>query len=114
MAKCIGREGLPDFLSCEYCLRAARAACACVVRSYLLASRAEHTLCPTRLQATFALLNWALRETVSQMAFGRTKLSTPGFLIVSYLLLALLYLISVLVPSVWFALSLTGSTAAVG
>lgn len=65
------------------------------------------------MQATFALLNWALRETVAQLAFGRTSLSTPGFLSISYTLLLALYSISVLVPSVWTALSLTGSTAAV-
>ena len=65
------------------------------------------------LQATFALLNWALRETVAQLAFGRTSLSTAGFLLTSYVLLLVLYLVSILVPSVWTALSLTGATAAV-
>ncbi|GAB4822493.1 hypothetical protein N2152v2_009539 [Parachlorella kessleri] len=65
------------------------------------------------LMATFALLNWALRETVAQLAFGRTHLSTAGFLLTSYVLLLVLYLVSILVPSVWTALSLTGATAAV-
>ena len=51
-------------------------------------------------QATFAMLNWALRETVSQLAFGALAPPTPAaFAGVTYSLLALIYAVSILVPS---------------
>jgi hypothetical protein len=59
------------------------------------------------------MLNWALRETVSKAAFGVEMLPGPGFFGLSYAILAAAYTISILFPSVWTAMSLTGATAAV-
>ncbi|KAI7843114.1 hypothetical protein COHA_003285 [Chlorella ohadii] len=64
------------------------------------------------LMSTFAMLNWALRETVTKLLFGKPMLPGPGFYAVSYSLLLLIYLIAILVPSVWTAMSVTGATAA--
>ena len=56
------------------------------------------TFCPTP-QATFAMLNWALRETVTKLLFSQAMLPGPGFYAVSYSLLAFVYLVAILVPS---------------
>lgn len=64
------------------------------------------------LTATFAMLNWALRETVTKLIFKTPMLPGPGFYAVSYSLLVLIYLVAILVPSVWTAMSVTGATAA--
>lgn len=45
------------------------------------------------------MLNWALRETVAKLLFGKPMLPGPGFYAVSYSLLLLIYLIAILVPS---------------
>ena len=45
------------------------------------------------------MLNWALRETVTKLLFGKPMLPGPGFYAVSYSLLAVIYLIAILVPS---------------
>lgn len=66
----------------------------------------------TCLMATFAMLNWALRETLSKLLFGTPMLPGPGFFVLSYCVLALLYVVAILVPSVWTAMSVTGATAA--
>lgn len=65
------------------------------------------------MQSTFAMLNWALRETVTKILFGVEMLPGPGFLFISYAILAIQYAVSILFPSVWTAMSLTGATAAV-
>ena len=65
------------------------------------------------LQSTFAMLNWALRETVTKAIFNVEMLPGPGFLTISYTILAIQYATSILFPSVWTAMSLTGATAAV-
>lgn len=65
------------------------------------------------LMSTFAMLNWALRETVTMTLFGVEMLHGGGFLIVSWGILAAVYAVSILFPSVWTAMSLTGATAAV-
>ena len=65
------------------------------------------------LQSTFAMLNWALSETVTKSLFGVEMLPGPGFLAVSFTILGAQYAISILFPSVWTAMSLTGATAAV-
>jgi hypothetical protein len=65
------------------------------------------------MQSTFAMLNWALRETVSKELFGVEMLPGPGFFGVSYAILAAVYAVSIMFPSVWTAMSLTGATAAV-
>lgn len=65
------------------------------------------------LMSTFAMLNWALRETVTNMMFGVDMLSGPGFYAVSYVILAVQYVVSISFPSVWTAMGLTGATAAV-
>lgn len=72
--------------------------------------RLGYCLC---LMSTFAMLNWALRETVTQAAFGVDMLPGPGFLAVSFSILAVQYATSIAFPSVWTAMSLTGATAAV-
>lgn len=64
------------------------------------------------LMATFAMLNWALRETVTKLLFHKPVLPGPGFHALSYALLAVIYLVAILVPSVWTAMSVTGATAA--
>jgi len=65
------------------------------------------------VQSTFAMLNWALRETVSKTLFNVEMLDGIGFFVLSWSILAVEYVISVLFPSVWVAMSLTGATAAV-
>lgn len=65
------------------------------------------------MQSTFAMLNWALRETVSKTLFHVEMLDGLGFFVLSWSILAVEYLISILFPSVWVAMSLTGATAAV-
>jgi hypothetical protein len=45
------------------------------------------------------MLNWALRETVTKLLFGKPMLPGPGFFPLSYSLLILVYLVAVLVPS---------------
>lgn len=65
------------------------------------------------MQSTFAMLNWALRETITKLFFGVEILPGYGFLRVSYTILASVYAVSILFPSVWTAMSLTGATAAV-
>ena len=65
------------------------------------------------MQSTFAMLNWALRETVTKELFGVEMLPGSGFYGVSYAILAVVYLVSIAFPSVWTAMSLTGATAAV-
>ena len=56
--------------------------------------------CPSLpVQATFAMLNWALRETVTKLLFSKPMLPGPGFYAVSFSLLAIIYLIAILVPS---------------
>jgi hypothetical protein len=72
--------------------------------------RLGYCLC---LFSTFAMLNWALRETLALAAFGTLHLPRHTFLGLSYSILVVLYVISVVFPSVWTAMSLTGSTAAV-
>lgn len=72
--------------------------------------RAGYCMC---LMATFAMLNWALRETVSTSLFGVEELRGAAFNLLSYAILAILYAVSIAFPSVWTAMSLTGSTAAV-
>jgi len=59
------------------------------------------------------MLNWALRETITKALFGVDMLPGPGFLMVSFSILAVQYAVSILFPSVWTAMSLTGATAAV-
>ncbi|PSC67577.1 hypothetical protein C2E20_8765 [Micractinium conductrix] len=67
----------------------------------------------TCLMATFAMLNWALRETVTKLLFNnKAMLPGPGFYALSYSLLAIIYGVAVVVPSVWTAMSVTGATAA--
>lgn len=51
------------------------------------------------VQSTFAMLNWALRETVTKLLFGKPMLPGPGFYALSYALLAIIYLVAILVPS---------------
>lgn len=53
----------------------------------------------THSQSTFAMLNWALRETVTKLLFGKPMLPGTGFYAVSYTLLLIIYLIAILVPS---------------
>ena len=65
------------------------------------------------LMATFTMLNWALRETVATLATGAPVLAGRSFHAVSYAILAAVYAASILFPSVWTAMSLTGATAAV-
>ena len=69
----------------------------------------------TCLLSTFAMLNWALRSTVTKLTLGvdQDMLSYRSFLTTSYCLLGFLYGVSIAFPSVWKAMSLTGSTAAV-
>lgn len=67
--------------------------------------------CP--LQSTFAMLNWALRETVTKLIFHVRMLEGSGFLYMSYAILFFEYFISILFPNIWVAMSLTGATAAV-
>ena len=51
-------------------------------------------------QATFAMLNWALRETVTKLLFNnKAMLPGPGFYALSYSLLAIIYGVAVVVPS---------------
>lgn len=50
-------------------------------------------------QATFAMLNWALRETATKLLFGKPMLPGPGFYALSYALLAGVYGVAILVPS---------------
>jgi hypothetical protein len=45
------------------------------------------------------MLNWALRETVTKVLFGKPMLLGGGFYAVSYSLLAAVYAVAVLVPS---------------
>lgn len=59
------------------------------------------------------MLNWALRETLTKAAFGVEMLPGPGFYPLSFSILAVEYVVSILFPSVWTAMSLTGATAAV-
>lgn len=66
----------------------------------------------TCLMATFAMLNWALRETVTKLLFDKPMLPGGGFYALSYALLAAIYSVAILVPSVWTAMSVTGATAA--
>uniref|UniRef100_A0A1D2A8A4 Amino acid transporter transmembrane domain-containing protein n=2 Tax=Auxenochlorella protothecoides TaxID=3075 RepID=A0A1D2A8A4_AUXPR len=75
-----------------------------------IAVRAGYCLC---LVATFAMLNWALRQTLSRIALGVDMPEGAAFYAVSYSILAVLYVVSIAFPSVWGAMSLTGATAAV-
>eukprot|EP00889_Picochlorum_renovo_P004354 jgi/Picre1/31384/NNA_006736.t1 len=65
------------------------------------------------LMSTFAMLNWALRETLTNLIFGVRMLQGNGFLWKSYAIVFVEYLVSILFPNVWKAMSLTGATAAV-
>lgn len=75
-----------------------------------VAIRAGYCLC---LMATFAMLNWALRQTLSRRLLGVEMPEGAAFYGVSYGILAVLYTVSIAFPSVWGAMSLTGATAAV-
>lgn len=66
----------------------------------------------THLQSTFAMLNWALRETVTKLLFGKPMLPGPGFYSVSYSLLLIIYLVAILVPSGGCCLKGQGSCSA--
>jgi len=65
------------------------------------------------LQSTFAMLNWALRETLTKLMFKTRMLEGPPFLYLSYSILFAEYVVSILFPNIWTAMSLTGATAAV-
>jgi amino acid permease len=75
------------------------------------ASQAAYALC---LLATFAMVNWALREALCRTLFGRGAEALPraAFAAFSWAVLAALYAVSIAFPSVWAAMSLTGGTAA--
>lgn len=75
------------------------------------AVRAGYCVC---LVSTFTMLNWTLRSTVSTLIWKEHMPATKlHFFGLTYALLATLYLVSILFPNVWAAMSLTGSTAAV-
>jgi hypothetical protein len=59
------------------------------------------------------MLNWMLRGTICSLAFGEEILPGPAFYLVTYGLLGTLCAVAVAVPSIWGAMSLTGSTASV-
>jgi solute carrier family 38 (sodium-coupled neutral amino acid transporter), member 11 len=65
------------------------------------------------LMTTFTMLNWSLRETICDALFGVHMPALPKFLAVSYGTLTAVYIVSVMFPSVWTAMTLTGATAAV-
>lgn len=66
-------------------------------------------------QVNFVLKVWALRESVSEMVFGKQALDLDlwTFYMLTYGLSLAAYLTSVFIPSVWMMLSLVGSTACV-
>lgn len=82
----------------------------CVASVLSVGVRLGYCLC---LMATFAMLNWALRQTLSRMVLGVDMPQGAAFYGLSYGILAVLYAVSIAFPSVWGAMSLTGATAAV-
>eukprot|EP00887_Chlorella_sp_A99_P003916 scaffold11.g3916.t1 len=79
-----------------------------LARFLCFAVRAGYCVC---LVSTFALLNWALRETVSNLVFGAPSPPGAAFYGLSWGLLAAVYLTSIFVPNVWYAMSLFSATA---
>jgi sodium-coupled neutral amino acid transporter 2 len=65
------------------------------------------------LVSSFAMLNWALRETLTKLMFGVRTLEGNGFLIKSYAIVLVQYLVSITFPNIWKVMGLTGATAAV-
>jgi amino acid permease len=64
--------------------------------------------------SSFPMLNWALRETVSSYLFGaRTLVGEGAFLLFSFGLVLVEYVMSVAFPQIWTIMALTGATAAV-
>ena len=63
---------------------------------------------PPPTQPAPAMLNWALRETVSNMVFKVPAPTGAAFYGLSWSLLAVVYGVGIYVPNVWFAMSLTG------
>ena len=64
--------------------------------------------------SSFPMLNWALRETVSSYLFGaRTLVREGAFLLFSFGLVLVEYVMSVAFPQIWTIMALTGATAAV-
>lgn len=59
------------------------------------------------------MLNWVLRETLTKLAFGVRRLEGRSFLYKSYAILFAEYVVSIMFPNIWVAMSLTGATAAV-
>lgn len=74
------------------------------------AIRLGYCLC---LMTTFTMLNWSLRETISDMWLGVHMPPQPQFLTISYTTLVIVFVTSVVFPSVWTAMTLTGATASV-
>eukprot|EP00887_Chlorella_sp_A99_P004364 scaffold15.g4364.t1 len=69
----------------------------------------------SNLLVNFVLKVWAVRESVSELAMGMPalQLELPAFYGLTYGLSALAYVLSILIPSVWFLVGLIGSTACV-
>ena len=67
------------------------------------------------LLINFVLKVWAVREAGCELALGvqARDLTAPAFYGVTAALVALAYVVSIVVPSVWFLVSLVGSTACV-
>ena len=64
--------------------------------------------------SSFPMLNWALRETASSYLFGaRTLEGEREFLLFSFGLVLVEYVMSVVFPEIWTIMALTGATAAV-
>lgn len=64
--------------------------------------------------SSFPMLNWALRETASSYLFGaRTLEGEREFLVFSFGLVLVEYVMSVVFPEIWTVMALTGATAAV-
>ncbi|KAK9815771.1 hypothetical protein WJX72_009225 [[Myrmecia] bisecta] len=77
---------------------------------FCTAVRLAYCIC---LSAAFALVNWALRETLASLILREEHLAGVGFYALTCATLGVLYATAVVVPSIWFAMSLMGATASV-
>ncbi len=64
------------------------------------------------LMGTFPMLTFGLREVFIEQCFPSGPIGTAAWSGLTLIIISAVYLVSVLVPSVWTALSITGATAA--